>query len=308
MSSEIRRLEMLAKELESNENYRVLRKIRPKAAFCQTGEIKEPLLILVLDTETTGIDYKTHEILEIGCLLIEVDKKSGVIGRILSGYSGLEEPKVEISLENSLFHGITNKMVAGKHFDEEMLHALYCEADFVLSHNADFDRKFMDVRFDWTSQTPWLCSLKDIDWADYGIASSKLEFIIQQCGYFHKAHRAVEDCNALLHVLSTPQPVGDGGQIMPFQVIFQNANKSKVTIGAYNAAFDTRQVLKDRGFTFNGENKIWEIAVEEPLLPEVLAWLKEVIYGGRPAKVMYRKDFAHQRYSLQKSKETLREI
>ena len=101
--------ETVAQWLEQSGNYKVLRRIQMRGSF--GGQINSPVKVLVVDTETTGLDFSTCEVIEVGALLIEVDQDTGEIGAVLGSYGGLEEPKVAISVENSAIHGITNDMV-----------------------------------------------------------------------------------------------------------------------------------------------------------------------------------------------------
>src|SRR3712207_8906609 len=41
-------------------------------------------------------------------------------------------------------------------------------------------------------------------WSEFGYEGSKLGYLLAECGWFHQGHRAVDDCHALLEVLTTP--------------------------------------------------------------------------------------------------------
>ena len=114
--------ETVAHWLERSGNYKVLRRIQMRDTF--GGNINSPVKVLVVDTETTGLDYASCEVIEVGALLIEVDQDTGEIGAVLGSFGGLEEPKVPITAENSAIHGITNDMVKGQRFDESTLKLL----------------------------------------------------------------------------------------------------------------------------------------------------------------------------------------
>ena len=139
--------ETVARWLESSGNYKVLRRIQMRDTFA--GQINSPVKVLVVDTETTGLDFATCEVIEVGAVLIEVDQDTGAIGAVLGTYGGLEEPKVPITPENSAIHGITNEMVKGQRFDEAALKTLCDEAALFVAHNAAFDKPFMLRRFPW---------------------------------------------------------------------------------------------------------------------------------------------------------------
>lgn len=49
--------------------------------------------------------------------------------------------------------------------------------------------------------------MNDIAWNEEGVTSLKLEWIALTFGLFFKAHRALQDCQAVLELLSLPLPV-----------------------------------------------------------------------------------------------------
>ena len=61
--------ETVAQWLESSGNYKVLRRIQMRDTF--GGQINSPVKVLVVDTETTGLDFASSEVIEVGALLIE---------------------------------------------------------------------------------------------------------------------------------------------------------------------------------------------------------------------------------------------
>ncbi|NYG44842.1 hypothetical protein GGD67_002290 [Bradyrhizobium sp. IAR9] len=48
--------------------------------------------------------------------------------------------------------------------------------------------------------------MSEIDWRKHGFAASQLGYLLKGAGYFHQAHRAVDDCHALLEVLDFVLP------------------------------------------------------------------------------------------------------
>jgi len=79
--------ETVAQWLESSGNYKVLRRIQMRDSF--GGQISSPVKVLVVVTETTGLDFATCEVIEVGGLLIAVDQDTGAIGAVLGSYGGL---------------------------------------------------------------------------------------------------------------------------------------------------------------------------------------------------------------------------
>ncbi|MBN1523525.1 MAG: 3'-5' exonuclease [Spirochaetales bacterium] len=90
------------------------------------------------DFETTGLDYKTDRITEIGAVKFTVNG-------IIEEYSCLINPQYPVSEEATRVTGITNEMLVGKPLIAEIIPNLF---DFfgntiLLAHHAPFDVSFL---------------------------------------------------------------------------------------------------------------------------------------------------------------------
>ena len=297
--------EVLANWLEQTGDYKVLRRIRMPESF--GGQVHSPTRVLIVDTETTGLDFESCELIEVGALLIEVDRDTGVLGAVLGSFGGLEEPQKPISDENSAVHGITNEMVKGQRFDEAAFKALCGQAALFVAHNAAFDKPFLMRRFPWLKDTMWVCTFRELPWTQESYSGRKLEYLLSDCGFFHGAHRAVEDCNALAHVLAQPLKTSHR---MPFQLLFDSANESIYQIAALKAPFEKKDHLKSRGFRWNSVDRVWEYeALGFSEGKEVIEWLREQVYCTT-GKIMlgFRIQAGVDRYSGLELKQQFKEV
>jgi DNA polymerase III epsilon subunit family exonuclease len=94
--------------------------------------------VIVLDTETTGLDHKTESLLEIGAVRLEN-------GEITATFSTLIKPAVPIRHSSFKIHGISDEMVEEAPSVEE---AIVAFADFIgdlpyVAHNVVFDYSFI---------------------------------------------------------------------------------------------------------------------------------------------------------------------
>jgi DNA polymerase-3 subunit epsilon len=284
----------MAALLEAHPDYRVLRRLAPIHHFDRVaqGPVKR---ILILDTETTGLDQSRDKIIELAMLRVDVDTATGLPVGAVTVYDGLEDPGVLISPEIEKITGITSAMVQGQRLDEAKIAALLADADLVIAHNAGFDRPFCEARWPGFAQLPWGCSFAEIDWRKEGHGSAKLEYLAMEKGWFYEAHRAEVDCHALLAVLGAPLPTAGGTGLSQ---ILAASNSCVYRLQANQAPFDAKDLLKARAYRWNAEQKVWHTRLaDEAQLEAELVWLKSAVYGERAAWVQVEKMDALVKYS-----------
>lgn len=269
--------EDMVRHLSETGRYRILTKLVPRA-IAPFARPAYPLKGIILDTETTGLNARNHEIIEIGVIAFTFDAR-GNIGDVTGIYGGLQQPSVSIPTEITRLTGITDYMVAGQSIDMAALQALIEPADLLIAHNAGFDRPFCEALSHLFSGKAWACSNSEIDWASRGYEGTKLGYLIGQAGYFHDGHRAVDDCFALLEVLARQD---DGSGSTAFAELYEASQTSRVRIFAENSPFDMKDHLRARGYRWSdgsdGRPKSWWIEVGEEALDDELRYLRAEIY------------------------------
>ena len=269
--------EALAAHLEATGNYRVLRRLQPRPVVDRPRP-EFPRQGVILDTETTGLDYRTDEIIEIGVITFTFDDE-GAIGDVTGIYGGLRQPGVAIPEDITRLTGITDEMVAGQSIDMARLTSLIAHADLIIAHNAGFDRPFCEAFSPIFRDKAWACSVSEIDWRVRGFEGNKLGYLIGQSGYFHDGHRAADDCFALLEVLEQTRP---GQETTPFAELYAASGRSRVRIYAENSPFDMKDHLKKRSYRWSdgsdGRPKSWWVELPEEKLEEELHFLRTEIY------------------------------
>jgi DNA polymerase-3 subunit epsilon len=160
-------------------------------------------LAAVLDVETTGWQAAVDEIIEVGAILFAFDPSCGEILQLVDCYSGLREPRVGIHPAAQEVHGLSLAMLRGQRLDEERLGSLFSRAEFLIAHNASFDRGFLTRLFPETGEKPWLCSMRGIDWLTAGCPGRSLELLRSHFGLESGGHhRAAVDAATTLALLS----------------------------------------------------------------------------------------------------------
>ena len=286
-------LEPLAVTLSQDPDFRVLRRLRPtySGGPSISGDTHRAAIV---DVETTGTDRQDDQVIELGLVVFDYHAESGQVGPVVGRYSGLEDPGRPIPADVTKIHGITDAMVAGQRLDPETIAAALSGVDLVIAHNAGFDRPFLERRLPLFARLRWGCSFRDIPWKDHGVASSALEFLAYRAGFFYDAHRAEMDCLALLAVLA--RPLGETGSPALWSVL-QHARESSYSVAALRSHFDTKDLLKARGYRWNADARVWTREVAGAARDAEFAWLKAAVYGGREAEVEVETLTALERYS-----------
>ena len=294
--------ETLAARLAEHPDYRVLRRLDvAREGPAVTG--RGVGFAIVLDTETTGMDPATDQMIELALVKFEYSRESGAIGRVFDAYDGLEDPGRPIPPESTAIHHITDDMVRGRRLDESAIDRVLEGVGLVIAHNAGFDRPFVEARLPAFRGLPWACSLKEVPWDGLGLGSAKLDYLAYRYGFFFEGHRAEVDCRALLEVLRSPIP---GIAVLPqhapdrttaFQWLLDSAREPSCRIWATGSPFETKDLLKARGYRWDGDRRCWYGDVPRTRLDEELAWLKKSVYGGRTAGVDVETFDARTRYS-----------
>jgi len=131
--------------LKNHVDYRVLMRLDPEAVggpALAAGTVRRAAIV---DTETTGMDPKTDQVLEIGIVVFEYAAETGQVGPVVGCLSALEDPGRPIPPESTAIHGITDDMVKGQRFDDAAVASLLDGVALVIAHNATFDRPFLEA-------------------------------------------------------------------------------------------------------------------------------------------------------------------
>jgi DNA polymerase-3 subunit epsilon len=277
----------MALSLALHPDYRILRRLQPKQVFADAPDGRRLLKGIVLDTETTGLNTSLCKVIELGMILFEFDPETGQLHRVLKVFDELEDPGVPIPPETTAVHHITDDMVRGKRINDHEVQSMLAEASVVIAHNAPFDRPFVEQRWPAFENKHWACSIKDIDWKAEGLGSAKLEYLLQTQGYFYDAHRAEMDCWALLELLNMVLPQSQQPVLLH---LLETLNQPQVRLSALGSPFDTKDLLKARGYRWDGDRKTWYRSLfSEKVLEEEINWLKQKVYAGKRASVEVEK-------------------
>jgi DNA polymerase-3 subunit epsilon len=270
-------LAAMAEALAKSADYRVLRRLVPRVTFTPSVGQSTKTGIL-LDVETTGLDHRKDEIIELGIVKFDY-LPDGRLAGVRDAFTSFNEPSVPIPLEVTTLTGITDEMVAGQRIDEDAVASFVDDAVIVIAHNAGFDRKFAERYWPIFQRKAWGCSATEVEWRKHGFEGSRLGYLLNGAGFFHQAHRAVDDCHALLEILAFELPTTGTSALA---VLLEQARKKTMRVWAEQSPFDLKDSLKRRGYRWSdgsdGRPRSWYVDVDESKLDDEIAFLKTEIY------------------------------
>jgi DNA polymerase-3 subunit epsilon len=277
MLNQIEKPEDLVRRLEATGNYKILRRLNPRQPTATSAGCGGKVGIII-DFETTGLDANKDEIIEVAMVKFcysNNDQITGVIGI----FQAFNQPAVTIPPEIVELTGITNSMVAGHNIHAAALESFIDDASIFIAHNAAFDRKFAEESWSIFVHKHWACSATGIEWQKYGFGGVKLPYLLTQSGFFHDAHRALDDCHATLEILAHDLP---GTSTTALAVLLDHARRKTFRIWAENAPFELKDTLKRRRYRWNdgtdGRPRSWHIDVQEANRDAELNYLRTEIY------------------------------
>ena len=198
-----------------------------------------PENILILDTETTGLDNENDDCIEVGSILFNVKSRS-----VLAQQSFLLPVEINNAEKiNNIPAEITRLpqplSEAIKYFE-----SLVRVSNLIVAHNAEFDKKWFGLKKLPQIEKPWICSMDDITWpADRQLKTrpSVRDLALAYGVPVWNAHRALTDCIYLAEVFI---------RCSELEKLLIRALEPKVLLRA-EISYEDRYLAKNAGFRWN---------------------------------------------------------
>lgn len=200
--------------------------------------------LLILDTETTGLDSREDELCEVGAILFSVPGRSPLLSLALL----LPVASNNAEAINHIPPALTQEPVPRSEAMALFL-ALVRQADAFLAHHAAFDRDWIEalLPFDLQGTRPWLCSCEDMRWEGLRPQPSLQSLALAHGIPVWACHRALSDCQYLAQVLERDPELEEhlAQALEPRQVVVAEI------------PYQRREEAKDAGFRWHGDQKQW---------------------------------------------------
>jgi DNA polymerase-3 subunit epsilon len=171
--------------IEGSPDFRLLERVpapRNWPLKAASGDTRRGVFV---DTETTGLDQDSDEVIELALLPFEYVRDTGAIVRVDTdaALNAFRQPSFPISRESSNIHRITDEMVKDQVIGPERIKALTEPAHIVIAHDAAFDRPMVEKHWPIFEEKHWACSFAEIDWKAEGLGSAKLDYLLWARGW-----------------------------------------------------------------------------------------------------------------------------
>ncbi len=219
------------------------------------------MFVLGIDLETSGLDIKNCDILEIGAVLWHVEDKRPV--KLFSQFNKDFQSEVPPEIEKLIGIDASEVKRFGKPLRECLteLNILFDAVDYVVAHNGkNFDEPFLKETYKSIGlempEKVWIDTMIDLPYPD-GMGTRKLSYLACEHGFINPfPHRALTDVLTTLKIMAqydfkTIQAIADSPLV---QVIAQ-------------VSFDDRHKARKAGFRWDPERKYWYLDIREALVP-----------------------------------------
>ena len=199
----------------------------------------KPVTLLILDTETSGLDPDVDACLELGAILFDVASRSVLAQQsfLMPVEANAAEP---INRIPAAVTRLPQPWSEGLRWFEQLVDA----ADVLVAHNAAFDSQWFGRGPLPAVQRPWLCSMDDIRWpADRQLRTrpSVRDLALAYGVPVWAAHRALTDCIYLAEVFARCDDL---------ETLLERGLEPRRLMRA-RVSFDERHQAKQAGFRWN---------------------------------------------------------
>jgi DNA polymerase-3 subunit epsilon len=225
-----------------------------------------PELLLIIDLETTGLDPKKDQVIELGAILYSVPQAC-VLQQLSTLFPVTENPAEKINHISPK----ASQLVDDFALPLQQFAQWLTKADYLIAHNVSFDRQWFGMGHLPKVDKKWLCTYDDFVWSKNAQPTSLINTVLNYGLGVSNAHRALTDCQLIAALFDR---VGESGELLPLimEAIARSEEPKIEAIAKVN--YDNRDLAKEWGFRWNSKTKTWskkirpsDLAKESPSYP-----------------------------------------
>ena len=191
-------------------------------------------LVAIVDTETSGLDPQTSQVVEVACILYSLE-----LAMPLASFASILPT---VKNEAAAVNGIPQQLLDDAPILswQRQLNELTEASDAILAHNAEFDYGFL--RLDIWVPKPWVCTMRHVKWPCPSSSAALTNVALAHGVPVIAAHRALTDCDIIARLLTRVSELG-----VPLPALIEEASRPQ---GIWQAlvAYHDRDRARAAGF------------------------------------------------------------
>jgi DNA polymerase III subunit epsilon len=207
--------------------------------------------VLIIDTETTGLDAKRDWIIEIGAVLYSVTHRT----TLFQFSTLLNAPDNAAEHINRIPAAVLPEIcINTQQIFIDTLQQLAQAANYAIAHNAAFDEQWFDgshlpiLNNIAAEPLKWLCTLEDFTFPQQTRQGESLVNLALNHGIgVSSAHRALTDCQLIAALFD---------RMDDLEGMINKADRPKALYKA-QVPYEKKDLAKTAGFKWNADKKIW---------------------------------------------------
>lgn len=174
-------------------------------------------LLAFVDTETTGLDPKKHDLLEVACALYDVKRACMVEARSWLIHAE-DNPMEKVNgLSSDLLSERGRKMKSDEDVRAiEDLARMLLRVDAVVAWNAAFDQPWVEMYLDRLNLLPpmffarpqWVCAMNNMEWPRFSSSRALSSVALAHGVAITDAHRALADVLTMVKLFARATELG----------------------------------------------------------------------------------------------------
>lgn len=226
--------------------------------------------VVFLDVETTGLSFENDRVIQLCIRPVLINRDSYEVSAIAKSKVYHNDPGFPLSELIQDLTGLKDEDLKGHDIDWEWVHSFLNKADFIVCHNASFDRGMVETELKRaglkTTESIWACSMSQVFWRNFCRPSRALEVLAAWSGFFYDSHQAANDVDATIRVLRQNQKMEE---------LLVAASKNDYRVFAMNSPRQRNSELKSRQYRWDPNVTCWYKSFgDENEANSELDWLK----------------------------------
>lgn len=231
---------------------------------------KDDVVLVFLDVETTGLNFETDRIIQFCIRPVLFNRKTCQVTAIAKSRVYNNDPGFPLSDEIVELTNITDSDIAGQEIDWSWVRTTLETADFIVCHNANFDRGMVENELKRAglkaTESIWACSMNQIFWRGFCRPSKALEVLCAWTGFFYDSHQAANDVDAMIHILRKNEKIKE---------LLENAETPDYRVFAVSSPRERNSELKARRYRWDPNVTCWYKSFNnETLANSEIEWLQ----------------------------------